>query len=121
VDVVGTVGAPVALRLRGRLGWSQGPIAVNAFVNFIDGYRNQTITPAGRVGDWTTADVQVSYAVPAKDGPLAGVKAALSISNLFDRDPPFAPLRTPTSTTGFNPDNASPEGRLISLQVTKAW
>ncbi len=121
VDVLGTVGSPVPLRVRGHLGWRQGPIAFNAFVNFVDGYQDQTITPAQHVQAWTTTDLQLSYAFQAKSGPLSDLRAALSVSNLFDKDPPFAPLRTSTSTIGFNPDNASPEGRVVSLQVTKAW
>jgi iron complex outermembrane receptor protein len=121
IDVLGTVGSPVPLRARAQLGWSQGPVAIHGFVNFIDGYRNQTISPAQHVDAWTTADLQISYTFQAKTGPLSGLKAALSASNLFDKDPPFAVLRTPSTVTGFNPDNASPDGRLIALQVTKAW
>jgi iron complex outermembrane receptor protein len=121
IDVLGTVGSPVALRLRGQLGWSQGPVALNAFVNFTDGYRNQTITPAQHVEAWTTADLQLSYAARATSGPFSGLRLAFSVSNILDEAPPFAVLRTSTSTIGYNPDSASPMGRLVSLQVTKAW
>jgi iron complex outermembrane receptor protein len=120
IDVLGTVGNPAALRLRGQAGWSAGSWGINAFVNFVDGYKNQTVTPAAHVRAWTTTDLQLSYSAPAS-GSLAGVRAAVSVSNLFDKAPPFAVLRTPTSVIGYNPDNASPIGRLIALQVTKSW
>lgn len=121
IDVLGSVGSPVPLRLRGQLGWSQGSIAITAAVNFTDDYRNQTVSPAQHVDAWTTTDLQLSYQFRNGSGPLSGVRAALSVTNLFDKDPPFAVLRTPTTVIGFNPDNASPEGRLVSLQVAKAW
>ncbi|WP_165191586.1 TonB-dependent receptor [Caulobacter soli] len=121
VDVLGTVGNPPPLRARGAIGWSRGDWALNGFVNFVDGYRNQTITPAQHVEAWTTTDLQLSYRSPVSTGPRAGLRASLSISNLFDRDPPFAVLRTPSSVIGYDADNASPAGRLIAFQVTKAW
>ena len=43
---------------------------------------------------------------------------ALSVRNLFDAEPPFydAP-----QGIGYDPANADPLGRVISLQLTKRW
>lgn len=120
-DVVGTVGNPVKRRLRGQAGWSGGHWDGTASVNFVSGYSNQTLTPAAHVAAWTTADAQLGYRIAARDGLLTGVRLSLSVSNIFDRDPPFIALKTVNSTIGYDPDNASPVGRLIALQVVKTW
>ncbi|WP_343699618.1 TonB-dependent receptor [Caulobacter sp.] len=120
-DVVGTVGNPAKRRLRGQAGWSgerwDGTIAVN----YVSGYSNQTITPAAHVSAWTTADAQVGYRLAGGQGLLSGVRVSLSVSNIFDRDPPFIVLKTVNSTIGYDADNASPVGRLVAVQVVKSW
>ena len=120
-SILDTVGNPSALRLRGRLSWRRGPVEVGAFVNFVDGYTNQTVNPAEHVRSWTTMDLQVGYRFDAASGPLKQLRVSLAASNLFDQDPPYAVLRTPTSAVGFDADKASPVGRLISVTVTKGW
>ncbi|MEH0196311.1 TonB-dependent receptor [Caulobacter sp. CCNWLY153] len=117
----GTVGNPLRLRARMRAGWSQGGWDASAFVNFADGYRNQTVTPYEKVDAWTTLDLNIGYRFAADRVGLSGLRAALSIANLLDRDPPYVNLRTSTSGIGFDSDNASPIGRSIALQVTKSW
>ena len=42
-------------------------------------------------------------------------------TNLFDRDPPYVNNRTPYSASGFDPEQASAAGRVIALQLVKAW
>ncbi len=120
-DVVSTIGNPVDLRLRGRLVGSLRAFTGALFVNYIDGYRNSAVTPAERVRSWTTFDLQMGYEVPAARGPLAGLRFSLSVTNLFDRDPPYVNNPTPYSAAGFDPANASAIGRLVALQVIKTW
>jgi len=120
-DVVSTIGNPVDLRLRGRAIATLGRVGIAAFVNFVDGYRNTGVTPAERVHSWTTVDAQLSYRLVRDHGPLRGTSLTLSISNLFDRRPPYVNNRTPFSASGFDPDNASPAGRMIALQLGKSW
>uniref|UniRef100_B0T9D4 TonB-dependent receptor n=1 Tax=Caulobacter sp. (strain K31) TaxID=366602 RepID=B0T9D4_CAUSK len=121
VDVVGTVGNPAALRLRARTTWSQGPWSAAAFANFISDYQNQLVTPRQRVKSWTTADVQIAYRVSDSAPRLAGVRLALTVSNLFDRAPPFVEYRTVTSALGYDGEKADPTGRRIGLEVVKSW
>jgi iron complex outermembrane receptor protein len=121
VDVLGTVGNPVDLRLRGRLMATRGPWDAAAFINFTNHYQNQTVSPARAIASWTTIDLQIGYRFGDGAGRLKGVRAAITASNLLDTDPPFAELRVGTSAVGYDSDNASPVGRVVAFQVTKAW
>lgn len=120
-DVVGTYGSPAKWRLRGRLGWSSpGGFSANAFVNYIDGYTNQVVTPTERVSSWTTVDLTLSQRIGGGERGR-GLNLALSLVNLFDRDPPYLTNRSNTSALGYDPEKANPLGRMISLQATVRW
>jgi iron complex outermembrane receptor protein len=117
-DVVSTTGNPVDLRLRGRLTLSNGPWSASAFVNYVDSYRNTSVVPAARVSSWTTVDLQLGYDLGKI---LPGTRLSLSASNLFDRKPPYVENANIFSASGYDPDNASPVGRLVALQLVKTW
>lgn len=121
IDVLDRVGSPVSLRLRGEAGFSRGGIELSSFVNYVGGYTNQTVTPAQKVASWTTVDLQLAYRFPETSRALAGSRIALSISKLLDRAPPFVENFTGLSASGFDPEKASPIGRMISLQLVKRW
>ena len=120
-NVVATIGEPVRLRLRGRVTAASGPYSGALFVNYTGAYSNPTFTPAERVSSWTTVDAQLGYSLPAKSGVLHGVKLALNVSNLTNAAPPYVANFNGISAVGYDSDNASPLGRVISLQLTKAW
>jgi outer membrane receptor protein involved in Fe transport len=61
IDLIGTIGNPPDLRLRGRINYSGAPLGAAVFVNYIDGYRNNTVTPSQPIESWTTVDFQLSY------------------------------------------------------------
>lgn len=117
-DVVSTTGNPVDLRMRGRFNLANGPWNVAAFVNFVNDYRNTAVVPAARVSSWTTVDVQLGYDF---EKILPGTRIAFSVSNLFDRKPPYVENANIFSASGYDPDNASPLGRLVALQLVKTW
>ncbi len=121
VDVADSVGNPLKLRLRGRANWSRGPWDFAAALNHSGGYVNQTVTPNRSVSSWTTLDLNVAVRLPPNPGLLNGLRLALSVTNLFDKDPPFVESVTPSSAIGFDVDNASPIGRLAALTVTRSW
>lgn len=113
VDIVGTAGNPVDLRLRaalniGRDNWNGG-----VFVNYTDDYIDTLSSPDRHVESWTTVDLSLGYAFSA-----SGVAARLFVRNAFNEDPPF--LNNPIGV-GYDPENADPLGRFISLQITKTW
>lgn len=121
-DLLNTVGNPVDLRLRGGATYTRGGLSLSAHLNFTNGYRNTIVTPAEQVKSWTTADVQIGYDFSSTEGIRKGLRVALSATNVFDRDPPYVNFAWPGVTAvGYDPQNASAIGRVISLQITKKW
>lgn len=115
VELAGVTGQPSRLRAQGALTWSHRDLATTFGVNFVDGSR----APDGRsVGSWTTADLQVRWRPASNHRLTESLDLALSVRNLFDAEPPFydAP-----QGIGYDPANADPLGRVISLQLTKRW
>jgi hypothetical protein len=114
---------PVDLRARGGLSWTRGNFGANLFVNYTDGYRDERRTVARRVGSFTTVDLGLSYSLgEASQGRSRPLRIAFNVENLLDQDPPLL-LPDPISTAGlgYDPVNASGRGRLVSLQLRKAW
>jgi len=122
-DFVGLYASPVKWRLRGRMGWAKDGFAANAFVNYVDGYTNQVVNPIERISSWTTVDLSFSQRIGdgAEDRSGRGLQLGLSIQNLFDRDPPYVNNRSQTSALGYDPEKASPVGRMISVQAVVRW
>lgn len=121
-NVVDILGNPVDLRIRGRANWSAERWGASFFLNYLDSYTNLTNPTPQRVDSWTTVDAQLSHRIPeAFGGPLRGLRVALSATNLLDADPPYAAYNLGLLATGYDPDNASPLGRVVSIQVTKSW
>lgn len=121
VDVVDILGNPVDLRVRGRSNWSNERWSLSLFINHLDSYTNLTNPEPQKVSSFTTVDAQIAYRFPQTGGPLAGLRMALSATNLLDTRPPFTVYNLGLLATGYDPDNASPLGRIVSLQVTKTW
>jgi iron complex outermembrane receptor protein len=118
-NVVGTLGSPVKLRLRGRAGFIFGAFDGGIGINHVDNYRNLSVTPAERVKSWTTADLQLGVRIGnPRDRSL---RLAFSVNNLFDKDPPYAQSRTSTAVFGYDPEQASAIGRTMSLQAVISW
>lgn len=122
-DFVGLYASPVKWRLRGRLGWARDGFSANAFVNYTDGYTNQVVVPIEQVSSWTTVDLTLSQRIggnPDADSGR-GLQLSLAIQNLFDRDPPYVNNKSQTSALGYDPEKASPLGRMISVQAVVRW
>lgn len=120
-NVVDILGNPVDLRIRGRANWSDERWTLSLFANYLDSYTNLTNPEPEKVGSWTTFDAQLGYRFPQRSGPLSGLRLAIGATNLFDADPPYAAYNLGLLVTGYDPDNASPLGRVVSLQVSKTW
>jgi iron complex outermembrane receptor protein len=114
VDVLDTFGNPVDLRGRLSLGWKSGGFAVNAFVNYTDGYRNTAVTPNVSVDSYTTVDASISYAF---SGALEGFSLALNGQDLFDEDPPVVL----NGIYSWDNQNVSPLGRMVSIVASMKW
>lgn len=120
-DVVDILGNPVDLRVRGRALWNDDRWSASLFVNYLDSYTNLTNVTPQRVRSWTTFDAQLAYRWPRGSGALSGLRVALGATNLLDSDPPYAAYNLGILVTGYDPDNASPLGRVVSLELTKSW
>jgi iron complex outermembrane receptor protein len=114
-NLVNTYGQPLKFRARGAAGWSNGAFSANAAVNFSNAYTDTNVLPFGRIDAYTTVDLNASWHIPASPGTML----TFSVTNLFDADPPH----TAFAFTGVNydPVNADPRGRILSLQVRQKW
>jgi outer membrane receptor protein involved in Fe transport len=73
-----------------------------------------------KVSSYTTVDLHLGYAFQAEAGPLAKLSLALDVQNLLDEDPPLV-LNGGAFPIRFDPANASPYGRLVTLSLRKAF
>lgn len=121
VDVKATIGNPTDLRLRGRAVLTVDRWSVAGFVNHSAGYLNNAVTPFESVDGFTTVDLTIAFTPGVDTGALKGLRIALAVNNLFDRKPPYVNNRTSLSAAGFDPEQASAVGRLVALQIGKAW
>jgi len=126
-DIDNTLGEPTNWKVRGGLGWVRDGFTSSITINYANAYQNTLFTPSQTIGSWTTANFYLSYNTGSATSYLArNLKIALSVQNLADRRPPY--LRIPAAdlpprqnAIPFDGANASPVGRLVSLQVTKGW
>jgi len=112
-EFVGTYQNPADLRLRGTAVFTRGRVSVSGAANYVDSYSDEVSVPNRDIASWTTFDIGFAYQL---GGRAEGVQIALRSVNVFDRDPPFV-----NNAFGFDPWNASPLGRLVTLQLTKTW
>jgi iron complex outermembrane recepter protein len=104
-------------RSTSSIDWAQGPWSATLSHSYATGYTEPLRPPATavrRVDSVKSWDLQGRYA--AMQGWLRGWHWAAGIRNLLDEDPPFS--LTSTSQFGFNPQVASPLGRLFYLRAT---
>ncbi|QLC24893.1 TonB-dependent receptor [Parasphingopyxis algicola] len=121
-DVVDTIFNPADLRLRGGATWTRDGFAASLFVNYVDGYSDNRVSPAVPVDSWTTVDLNLSYDAGERERHafLRNIRFSLSVLNLFDQDPPFI-ASDQFTPNAFDPTNSNPLGRFVALQITKSW
>jgi len=120
-SILDTTGNPLALRIRGTVSWTRhGPQQVGPrlalAVNYMGAYRNPGSTLIPRVAAWTTLDLQAAYALGRDGGWLKGTQVTLNAVNVLNHDPPFV-----DSQFGYDIYNVRALGRVVSLDVSKAW
>jgi iron complex outermembrane recepter protein len=113
-DLVDTYGQPLKLRLRAGAGWSNSDFSTNAAVNYANAYSDTNLAPPGRIAAFVTADLNASWRIRT-----TGTVLSLSVLNAFNSNPP---LTSPAfNKVLYDPNNADPRGRVLSLQVRQAW
>jgi iron complex outermembrane recepter protein len=119
VSILNSEYDPVDLRMRGRVILRRGGLTFASFVNFTNSYQENDTATARPISSWTTVDETVRYLFNSEHGPLADASVLLSVTNLFDKAPPYA--ANPVFGINFDGANANALGRFISLQLSKRW
>ena len=129
--VSGYIYYPAEYKARAGMTWTSGAFAATGVINYVDGSIDNTGTFIGGavnrdvpVSSWTTVDAQFSYSSGEDAGLASNIRVGLSVRNLFDRNPPSVADSSGGSLSGglgFDPQNASALGRVVSLTLSKAW
>ena len=109
--VAGLIGYPSELRARTGLTWFQGDLEVGGYWNHVADYKDRL---GAQIDAWNTVDTRVAWSPDRQ----SGLQIQLAVQNLLDQDPPFYNAST---GLGFDPGQASPLGRVVSLQLTRRW
>lgn len=119
-QLLNTQNNPIDIKLRGTLSWQQRRWGTTLGVNFQNHYTDTGSHPNRRVSSYTTVDTQLRY-TPALFGSsfLQNTVVELNAVNLFNVSPPF--LNNAIAALGYDQENADPNGRVLSIQVRKAW
>lgn len=113
VELAGTAGNPADLRLRASASWTHGAFTTTPSLNQVG---DLTGDGGRRIKAWTTLDLNLRF---APKGPAwRGLTASLNVQNLLDKDPPFYDSAL---ALAYDPTNADPIGRVVSLQLAKTW
>ena len=123
-DELNTIGYPLKLRMRGNAGWEFGPVRAIAFVNYVNGYTNTQVTPNEPISSYTTMDVNLVYDLGKSVAQTwaRDLTFTVHVNNLFDTDPPYVNIPiSPNGGGGFDPNAASPIGRLVSVAIGKRF
>lgn len=113
LDVLNTLNFPQRFRARGDIGWRRGVFNTTAFINYTNAYDQIGVTPVRRIDAYTTLDLHLGLEL---ESLVEGLSVALDVQNLLDEDPPFVNI-----AGGYDPQVASPLGRLIALSARMKW
>jgi outer membrane receptor protein involved in Fe transport len=119
-ETADTINNPPDWRIRGSAAWTRNEWSAYGYLNYTDGYTDNRLPDELPVDSYTTVDARLAYAFAADRGFSSGMILAVNAQNLFDEDPPATALVGPFDV-GFDTTNASPMGRLISVELTKTW
>jgi len=122
LTLTGTLFNPPNFRARIGATWTLRGFSATGFVNYISGETDTGVIPYAAVSSWTTADLNIAYRFERSGARWSGLEAALSISNLFDQDPPVA-RGASALLPGINFDstNASAVGRFVALTLRERF
>lgn len=123
-EIAGLAYNPARFRGKLNLSWQRSGWILGARFNYTGGSHNpQDLecdpTRGCPVSSWTTVDLNGSYSIPPDSFSwLNGLRMGLDIQNVFDRNPPYA---YDPNGVNYDPTNANPLGRSLSLSVSKRW
>lgn len=115
-DTTGVVSFPPKFKGQFGASWSRSNFSVSSIVNYLGGVRNTLLTPSPLGASMTTVDLVFDYA--ATPNLLDGFGFNLSLTNMFNRRPPFlAPIQP--FYVNYDSTNYSALGRVVSFSITK--
>lgn len=120
VDILNTLYNPVDFKVRGRAGIERDGWSANAFINHLAAYQTDSTPEALPVGSWTTIDLTLAKQFNGT-GRGDGLRLSLSAANILDQDPPATPSLGRFRLTGYDPANATPLGRFVSIEISKTF
>jgi iron complex outermembrane recepter protein len=122
-SLLNTAYNPLRFRAKFNVGLAHGPWSTNARLNYSNAYHNANDLSCDSllgcpVASYTTVDLSAMYSAPADATLLHGIRFGVSVSNLFDKNPPHF-----YDEFGFNydPTNASALGRAFAISFSKLW
>jgi len=120
IVLTGTLFNSPKLRVRSGATWTYGGFATTGVINYISSETDTGVSPTVPIASWTVVDLNLSYRFPTGGGVWSGIEAALSASNLLNRDPPYA-RGAGLQSYGlvYDSANASPVGRFLALTLRK--
>jgi iron complex outermembrane receptor protein len=121
VDTLSTPFHSVRVKTRGQVSWSSGGYAAVVYVNYQSSGTN-AVAPF-HIPSWTTFDTRLSYRFADSDSSLTrGLALSLSVTNVFNSDPPFVNIAyCGAGCGGTDPVNSDPIGRLFTFSVEKKF
>jgi outer membrane receptor protein involved in Fe transport len=117
----GTSFYPPKFRARAGVEWTLGEWSLVTAINHTGSATNTFQLDRPHVDSWTTLDAQIMFRSGVAEGWLEGIKASLALQNAFDRDPPYVLFDTNRQGIHYDPVNASPMGRYVTLTLSKTW
>jgi len=117
-DLSGTLFSPAKGNARVGAVWSKNGLYASLFSNYSGGVTN--LATAVKTASFTTFDAMLRYVMSEQEGALSGVEFALSVDNLFNREPPLYST-TSAYAVPYDATNYSAIGRFLSLSITKHW
>lgn len=115
--------SPTDLRSRVGARWTRGPLSTSLTWNYVDGYTDDRVSSqVASVKAWSTLDASASYDLKNVWGAIGnGARVIVSVTNLFNADPPFVAATSSTFRGEWDGSNASIVGRFASVEIVKAF
>ncbi|HEX7115088.1 MAG TPA: TonB-dependent receptor [Steroidobacter sp.] len=122
LSVLDTYANPTHTRARFNFQYARGGWTFNSFVHRRNSYIDNRLNEIVGIDSHVTVDVNLTYRFGEGEGALANTTLSLSSINVLDEDPPRAAVRGPGYyDLGFDSTNASPLGRVVTLDLSKRW
>lgn len=124
IDRLNTIFNPLELKMRAGAAWSNGPWSAQASVTYVNGYDNNAVTPAEKVGTYTPVDLGfgINFGEWSDRGVMKDLQLGLEVRNAFDERPPYVNVGPSVNGSGgYDATVTNPVGRLFALSLRKKW